>query len=516
MNGAAYVLMVIGILLAKGLGFFRELIFASTFGATELTDIYLTIFTVVNLVFTGIGTAMQTLVIKNMNKSENAGRQKEFVARFIRRITLILLAAAALMYVFAGPITKLLVPGVSAENFPLAIKITRVCLPDLIFVVVAYIISGVLQNNKVFFITSIMSLPFNVLLIAALFMPNIDIFTLSIVTTVGWFLHIAVQLPNFYKLGYRLFFVRSGEIFNMGGNREALYIFVSNMMFQFCFLLDKIAVSGNEGASTTISYASNLFVTIASVFVVAMSSVVFPSISRNYEEGNLDYVRSLIQYIILTMFAIFVPFVLTVSCFGQNLICLLYERGEFTPDLTARTALMFTVYTLGILGYMAQELFNKVLYLGSKYSRTFGGTVVVVLVKALLTRAAQAGFLNETAVAATTTGLFTLYAVNVAVGMEKVIGRFLTREQLAKIGKVLLSGGLALAAFFVVKAVFPQLVLPNPSLFGNELLNKTAFLIPLLICGAVYAGAMFVLGAAKDVLARPAANSNNGGSENEE
>ena len=64
MNGAAYVLVVLGIFLAKGLGFYRDMVFAHTFGATELTDIYFTIFTLVNLIFTGIGTAMQTLVIK--------------------------------------------------------------------------------------------------------------------------------------------------------------------------------------------------------------------------------------------------------------------------------------------------------------------------------------------------------------------------------------------------------------------------------------------------------------------
>ena len=40
MNGAAYALVVLGILLAKGLGFLRDIVFASVFGATAYTDIY--------------------------------------------------------------------------------------------------------------------------------------------------------------------------------------------------------------------------------------------------------------------------------------------------------------------------------------------------------------------------------------------------------------------------------------------------------------------------------------------
>ena len=491
MNGLTYILMVAGILLAKGLGFFRDIIFARTFGATELTDIYFNIFTLVNLVFTGIGTAMQTLVIKHMNRGENALNKKEFAARFIRRTTLILAAATALLYVFARPLTRFMVPEVSAENFGLALNITYVMLPSLIFVVIAYMISGILQNNKVFFITSIMSLPFNVILIAALFFPGIDIFTLSVITTIGWFLHIVVQLPSFYRLGFRLFTGVGRTKLSYGGNTEVLLVFISNMMFQFCFMLDKIAVSGTKGAATTINYASNLFVTIASVFVVAMSSVVFPSISQNYEEGKVDYVRRLVQYIITTMLAIFVPFVLTVTCFGENVIGLVYERGEFTHDLTIQTAMLFAVYTLGVLGYMAQELFNKVLYLDSKYRYTVIGTVAVVVLKWGI-NSVVVPIWGVGAAAISTTVLFTLYAVNVAIGMRGVIGAFLDRAELIRVGKILLSGLLALGAFFVTRLLLPGLSA-----------GKIKFIIPLGICGAVYIAAMAALGMIKELMSKP-------------
>lgn len=493
-----YIMMVAGIILAKGLGFFRDIIFARTFGATELTDIYFNIFTVVNLIFTGIGTAMQTLVIKHMNRGDNPLRKKEFALGFIRRTTLILAAATALLYVLAKPLTAFLVPEVSPENFGLALNITYVMLPSLIFVVVAYIISGILQNNRVYFITSIMSLPFNVILIAALFFPNIDIFTLSVVTTIGWFLHIVVQLPSFYRLGFRLYIGKANAGGNYGGNTEVLWVFISNMMFQFCFLLDKIAVSGEEGAATTVNYASNLFVTIASVFVVAMSSVVFPSISQNFEEGKVDYVRRLVQYIITTMLAIFVPFVLTVTCYGENIIGLLYERGEFTHPLTVQTAMLFAVYTLGVLGYMAQELFNKVLYLDSKYNYTVAGTVAVVVLKYAVNRVVVPIW-GVKAAAISTTVLFTLYAVNVAVGMSRVIGHFLDRKELLRIGRILLSGGLALAAFFVMKFAAPGLSA-----------GKITFVIPLAVCGAVYIGAIFITGMARELAAKPETTENGG------
>ena len=73
MNGAAYIMVVLGILLAKGIGFLRDMVFAWVFGATAYTDIYFQIFGLVNLIFTGIGVALSTLIIKNLNKMLQEG-----------------------------------------------------------------------------------------------------------------------------------------------------------------------------------------------------------------------------------------------------------------------------------------------------------------------------------------------------------------------------------------------------------------------------------------------------------
>jgi len=113
MKGSTYLIVVFGILVAKALGFGRNIIFASAFGASELTDIYFQVFGIATFVYTGIGTALATLVIKNLNKAENksSSAQKQYVSYFIGKISLIILAATAVMYVFAEPIVRMLLPG---------------------------------------------------------------------------------------------------------------------------------------------------------------------------------------------------------------------------------------------------------------------------------------------------------------------------------------------------------------------------------------------------------------------
>lgn len=251
-------------------------------------------------------------------------------------------------------------------------------------------------------------------------------------------------------------------------------------------MIDKAFVSGQSGAATTINYASNLFITIASVFVVAMSNVVFPSISKNYEEGNREYVRKLLGYMITIMLSIFIPFILVVSCFGENIIALLYERGSFTPDLTHTTAALFAIYTLGVFGYVCQDLFNKILYLDSKYSYTVIGTVCVIALKPIINIFADG---SVYIVAISTTVLFTLYAANIAFAMTKVTGNYLDKTLIKNILKILLGGICALAVFALFKLMLPA--------YTN---GKYTFMAVLALCGAVYCGILLASGIVKTII----------------
>lgn len=490
MNGSAYILVVAGILMAKCVGFLRDIVFASAFGASELTDIYFQIFSLASLVFTGIGSALSTLVIKKLNRPENlADSGRRYVASFISRTGIVVIGVIAVLYIFAGYGVNILLPGLEPSLHDEAVQIMHIMLPSCLFVIVAYIMSGVLQNKDVFFITAIMSLPYNAVIIGALMIPGVSMVTVSIITTIGWLLHIVILLPSFLKKGYSFFgSIRRKE--EGGGNREVLYIFISGMMFQLVFMADKAAVSSDSGAATTINYASNLFVTISSVFVVAMSNVSYPSLCRHYENGDIESVKKIMCYILTVLFVIFAPFILTVNCFGKDIIALLYQRGEFTEELSNVTAKLFSIYTLGIFGYVCQELLNKILYLGSRYRHTVTGTLLVVIAKPVINLFAnRAG--GVLAVAGCTAVLFTVYAVCILFAIRKTIGNYFSREFLANLAKIVLASVAALAVYFGLG--FLRLPMADTNI---------GFVFPLCICGGVYILVLWLSGSLRYVLSR--------------
>ena len=154
---------------------------------------------------------------------------------------------------------------------------------------------------------------------------------------------------------------------------------------------------------------------------------------------------------------------------------------------TPITATLFAIYTLGVFGYACQELFNKILYLDSKYSYTVIGTVAVIALKVISNIFLKSS--GAVAIAVSTTVLFTLYAIVIAFAIGKVTGKYIDKPFVKNICKILASCAAAFAVFAAWKMFLPNM-------FGGNF----GFLIPLGACAAVYLVALYVSGIVKVVL----------------
>jgi len=191
--------------------------------------------------------------------------------------------------------------------------------------------------------------------------------------------------------------------------------------------------------------------------------------------------------------AIIVPFILVAVVFGTDIMSVLYERGEFTRELTEQTATLFVIYTFGVFGYICQELFNKLLYLDSRYKIPVIGSIVIMVAKPIINY-----FLADYGVvpiALTTTALFTVYAVVIAIAITKVTGNYATREFGKNMLKIIVAGAAALAVWFVFHLTGFD---PIGGRFG--------FILPLAACGVTYIAVIVVSGLYKYLLPKRSVN----------
>ena len=153
------------------------------------------------------------------------------------------------------------------------------------------------------------------------------------------------------------------------------------------------------------------------------------------------------------------------------------------------TSASFLIYSLGVFGYIAQELFSKVLYLSSRYIDTVCSAAAVIIIK-LLTGGIVYERLGVYGVAAETSFLLTIYAVYISLRMKTAVGRYITRSTLKDAGRVLLSGLAALAVYVIFRAAAPGICA-----------DRVMFLLPLSVCGAVYIAVIFATGLHKSLFA---------------
>ncbi len=279
-------------LLSRFLGIFRDRILGAEFGLGETLDIYFAAFRIPDLIFNLIVLGALSAgfipifsqLIKKTSAKINHNKEAWEVANIIITILGIsLIVMSAFGIVFAPFLMKLITPGFSSEQQILAANITRIMFLSPVFLGISSILGGVLQSYKRFFIYSLAPIVYNIgIIIGALFFAPIwGIYGLAYGVVLGAFLHMIIQVPTVFGLGYRpklnLNYKNSNvlKIATMMVPRT-----LSLAVGQFNLLVITIIASTlSVGSLSVFNYANNLQIFPVSIFGISFAIAAFPTLS---------------------------------------------------------------------------------------------------------------------------------------------------------------------------------------------------------------------------------------------
>ena len=112
------ILMVIT-MISKVLGFGRELVLGSFYGASAYSDIYITAANIPNLIFAGIGVALSTTFIPLYYENMNIGGDEQankFTNNMFNIVFILGLILAIFIFIFAEPVIKILAMDLKDKN----------------------------------------------------------------------------------------------------------------------------------------------------------------------------------------------------------------------------------------------------------------------------------------------------------------------------------------------------------------------------------------------------------------
>jgi putative peptidoglycan lipid II flippase len=361
-------------LASRILGFVRDMVVALAFGAGPVTDAFFVAFRIPNMLRRLLAEgALSTAAIPvftdylvNRSRDEFRG----MVRAVLGAALLVLGLVTALGIVGAPWILRAIAPGFAgeSEHAALAVLLTRVMFPYLILVGLSALAMGLLNAEGRFFAAALGPAVLNAGMILAVLIgtSRLDppVLALAVGVLAGGAGQLAVQLPGLRSLG--LLLPPSGELRHPALARMARLllpaVFGLAAVQVTVFVNTMLASLLEPGSISFLYYADRVMEFPLGVFGIALASASLPAMSRQAAAGDLPAVAGTLNFALRLSTFIAVPATVGLLVLREPIIRVLFERGRFTADDTAATAVALAAYAAGLTGFSAARIAAQAFY----------------------------------------------------------------------------------------------------------------------------------------------------------
>ena len=363
----ALVLMLI-ILTSKITGFFRDIVLAQTFGAGEITDAYLTALNIPVVLFDGISAALGTTFIPIYFKIKSSKGQEEvnkFTSNILNIVIIISLIFVLLGVIFAPYIVKIFAVGFKGDVFDLTVNYSKILIFSMVFIAINGLVSSYLVASGNVYISGAITIPFNIFVIIAIIFASVtESYVMVYGTLIAYIAQLLFQLPLLIKKGYKHRLTVNLRDENIS---QILFlvipVFIGSYINQINAVVNRtLASTLDSGSITALNYANKLNMFAVGVIAVAISTIMYPILSKLASEGNKKLFKINISKSINMIVIIMLPIMVVMTTFSTEIVKVLFEEGSFNSHDTYLTSTALFFYSIGILSYGLKELLAKSFY----------------------------------------------------------------------------------------------------------------------------------------------------------
>ncbi len=350
--------------LSRIAGLVREIVAAGYFGVTGPMSAFTIAFQVPNLVRNLFADfALQAAFVPVFTEQlETRGRKEAFsLASALLFLISVALGALTALFVLVAPVVMpLFAPGFDSQLQDLTTDLAMVLFPVVMMLGLSGLVVGVLNSFDVFGPGAIAPLFWNIAIIATLILltPQFEgddrIYAYAIGVLIGTLVQLLLPLPWLRKTGFRL--VRN---FNW---RDRRVIRVLKLMFPVTiglglinFNLSVDSIFGtliSDQAPAAIDKAFRIYMLPLGVFAVALSTVLFPTMSRFAARKDTGGLRRTVASGNRQMLLLLIPCTVLIAALADPITQVVYQRGEFDASQTrlVSDALFFFAFSLPFAG----------------------------------------------------------------------------------------------------------------------------------------------------------------------
>lgn len=326
-----------GLFLGRLSGFVRETFIASTFGASEQTDLIIVFLStpdvLVNLL---VGGALGMALIPEFKRLD-----EEAAKSLYQQVIMLLLGAfcvlSACAYFFANDILHAFAPGLSdtvIQKYSSTFALTFIAIP---LTVSAGITTAFLHYRGKFLIPALGTFIFNLVLIASLYITSLldaeyILFIISIGVCAAAFVRWTSQVINSLVMPFSLSAFKQNLVSSALLRRYFYGVLTGGIIFLMPVVIRAIASESGPGQLSLVNYAIKLVEFPLGVVLTVFSIVFFPRFSGLFAEGNeqgfLITFKRVIFSVIAISFAVFVP----LQHFSTSVVSLIYDWDQLSIE----------------------------------------------------------------------------------------------------------------------------------------------------------------------------------------
>lgn len=487
--------MAFATFVSKALGLVRDSLMGSYFGTGTEADAFMAASklptTLFDMVIGGVISASFIPVFNEILSRNGKKKASVFANKFITMIVLVTLAIAVFGISFADPLVSFMAPNFGAETHELAVSLTSIMFPMIIFTGIAFACVGILQSFGEYNIPSVISLVSNAAIIAyfPIFGKKFGVTGLAVTMVISWSLQVIVQIPSLVKLKFRYrpdFRLRDKSI--KDAVLLAVPMLVSTWIQPLYTLVNARFASHIEGAYSALEYANRLYIIMTGVFSFVVTNLIFPKLAKANAGEDREEANALVSMSLKAIIMVIAPIMTGVIILAKPMTNIIYGHGALADDVSV-VANALSCYAVGMIFLAVNEVLSKAFF-SMKKSVTPMITSVISMVFNVVLVISVNGFINDDitkltgGLALAAAGGSMVNAVLNGIMLVKTFPKILKKKDLKTIAKTLVSTAVMAVT---VKVVYS--LLGSCGTFSESLLSCAV----CAVSGAVVYAVMLVL-----------------------
>ena len=371
------------------LGLLREVILGYRFGTSSEYDAYVSAFRVPDLLFmvvmAGAFGAAFIPVFGGFLARGDEERAWKLASAVITLSAVITVAVGLVIFAFAGPIMRYLVaPDLPANVQPVAASTMRILLLSPVLLGLAIAAKGILEAQDQFTLPAIAPIFYNgaIIMAAILFAPRWGVEGVAAGVVIGAGLHLATQIPGLIACGLEYRPLLSTKV---DGLREVGGLLLPRVIGLAAFQLNFVAVThlasgAGEGRVSALNYAWQIMMLPHGVIALSISTVIFPAMARQFQQGDLAQVRKTFTQALEPLLFLTIPASIGLFELRTAIPQTIFQLGAFNSQSTELVSSALEFLALGLVWYALVEVLARIYY-AMQDTRTpvIAGIIIIVV-----------------------------------------------------------------------------------------------------------------------------------------